>query len=206
MPSRNIVRRDAPESYYHVYARGASKQSIFLDDKDHLFFTSLFERYLSLKDHTSKTGVIYPNFYSKIQLLCYCQMTNHFHLLLFQNEQGSITALMRCIMTSYTRYFNTKYKRSGPLFESRYKASKIDQDSYMDHISRYIHLNPRYWKNYPYSSIKHYAYERNDNNDWLKTSVVLENFKSRSEYIEFLEDYESQKQMFEEIKYDLADQ
>ena len=206
MPSRNILRQNAPESYYHVYARGGSKQNIFLDDKDHRYFIGLLERYLSADKHTSKSGLTYPNFHDQIKLLCYCQMTNHFHLLLYQKEAGNMSLLMRSIMVSYTRYFNIRHKRTGPLFESRFKASRIDQDAYMGHISRYIHLNPRYWRTYEHSSINQYSSAKDDTVDWLDTSVVLENFKDRQDYLNFLKDYESQKQMIDEIKYELADQ
>jgi hypothetical protein len=71
------------------------------------------------------------------------------------------------------------------------------------HISRYIHLNPRSWKRYPYSSIGYYR--KGGEPDWLETSVVLERFAGRSAYLQFLYDYEDYKSMFDEIKYDLAD-
>ncbi len=202
MPSRNVLKSLAPDSYYHLYARGSSKQAIFLDDADFTYFLSLFARYLSKKQTVSNTGVLYPNFYGRVELLTYCLMGNHFHLLIWQKDATAMTELMRSIMTSYSRYFNLKYKRSGSLFESRYKASKINQNKYLEHISRYIHLNPRYWQRYPYSSLGYYFDERPE---WLKPDTIEALFMGRTVYMQFLRDYEEQKAILEEIKYTLAD-
>lgn len=105
-------------------------------------------------------------------------------------------------MTSYSRYFNLKYKRSGALFETRYKASRIEQDIYLEHISRYIHLNPRYWFRYPYSSLPYYF---NDRPNWFQPARIETMFANRAAYITFLKDYEGQKAALEEVKYSLAD-
>ncbi|MBL8121276.1 transposase, partial [Candidatus Saccharibacteria bacterium] len=150
MPRRNVLRMDAPESYYHVYARGANKHKIFLDEQDYVMFLQILERYLSPDEMRDKNGISYPNFYNNVDLLAYCLMPNHFHLLFFQRHQKMLTSLMQSVMTSYSRYFNKKYKRTGPLFESRFRASMITDDAYLHHITRYIHLNPRYWQQYEY--------------------------------------------------------
>lgn len=203
MPSRNVLKDDVANSYYHIYARGANKSPIFLDENDKLFFTSLFKRYLSKNVTKNKTGQVYPNYHEKISLVAYCLMENHFHILIYQTEQKTMSGLMRAIMTSYSRYFNYKYKRTGPLFESRYKASHIDSSVYLDHISRYIHMNPRYWLRYKYSSLKYYL---NDNSpEWLNPRPVLDLFESRGEYLEFLKQYQRHKSQIEEIKSELAD-
>ncbi len=110
---------------------------------------------------------------------------------------------MRSLMTSYSMYFNRKYKRVGPVFQSRYKASRISTDEYLDHISRYIHLNPREWENYPYSSFRYY---RGDSEvDWLLPGKILELFPGTEQYIEFVKDYEGYKEMLDEIHWELAD-
>lgn len=203
MPSRNILRVDSPDSFYHVYARGASKQAIFLDPADYQFFINLFARYLSQKPSLSNSGIQYPHFAGHLELLAYCLMRNHFHLLIYQHEQGSLAACMRSLMTSYSRYFNSKYKRTGSLFESRYKASRIDADNYLQHISRYIHLNPRYWQRYPYSSFQFYV--DSSAPEWLTVGKVMELFESQAEYVTFIKDYEGQKAILEELKFELAD-
>lgn len=204
MPSRNIVRSDKAESYYHVYSRGSSKQAIFLDAADYLYFTKLFERYLSPKATINKNGEPYPKYNGKAELLAYCLMPNHYHLLFYQIDLGAVAGCMKSINTSYTRYFNLRHKRSGPLFESRFKAALVNKDDYLDHVSRYIHLNPRSWRRYPYSSYCYYL-DGNEPN-WLQTGRVLETHgHNREAYQTFTQDYESSKAMLDELKHELAD-
>ena len=203
MPSRNIVRHDSPETFYHVYARGINKQQIFLDSSDYIYFEKLFIRYLPKRTVIDKNGVAYPNFSKSVNLLAFCLMTNHFHLLVYQLGIGQLTKFMQSVMTSYSRYFNLKYKRTGPLFESRFKAAHISNQSYLEHISRYIHLNPRYWERYHYSSLKYYKDKKYP--EWLKPNKIITMFKDMNEYISFLKDYEGHKEMLDEIKHELAD-
>lgn len=203
MPSRNALKKDIAESFYHVYARGSNKQPIFIEPSDYDYFLKLFARYLSTKQTENKAGRLYPQFSGQIDLLAFCLMGNHFHLLLYQTEEGFMPAFMRSLMTSYSKYFNLKYRRTGPLFESRYKAARITSQSYLEHISRYIHLNPRYWKRYRYSSLRYYLDTKPG--EWLKPEKITSLFKGKTKYMAFLEDYEDHKQMLEEIKHELAD-
>jgi putative transposase len=203
MPARNVVRYDVPETYYHVYARGASRQPIFLEHADYTYFIYLLKRYLAKEQSVSKAGVAYPNYHEGLELLVFCLMGNHFHLMVYQIEAGSLARFMKSLMVSYSRYFNLKYKRSGALFESRYKASPISSNAYLLHVSRYIHLNPRSWKRYPYSSIE--SYRSGDAPDWLRMDRVMALHESNKVYLEFLSDYEEHKQMLNEIKHELAD-
>jgi putative transposase len=202
MPSRNTIKLDVSESYYHVYARGLCKQQIFVDQSDYVFFINLFSRYLSAGERKSPSGP-YPHYHNQVELLCYCLMPNHFHLLLYQKDEKAMSNLMRSVMTSYSRYFNKMRKRTGPLFESRYKAVRIDAQNQLEHVSRYIHLNPRYWKRYPHSSIAWYRH--GEEPEWLKTDRILGLFKSRNDYVYFLEDYENIRNMLKEIRRELAD-
>ncbi len=201
MPSRNIVKIDAPNSYYHVYARGHGRKKIFRDDEDFETFTNLFARHLSIEPASDLYGKPYAHLRSDIDLLCYCQMGNHFHLLLYQKTEGSMSRLMRGIMTSYSMYFNKKYKSSGALFESRYKASLISSESYLMHVSRYIHLNPKGWKAYPYSSIHSYYLGPPE---WLNPEPVVELFGSLPKYADFLDDYMDYKDSLSDIEDELA--
>lgn len=165
---------------------------------------SLFARYLSKDPILDRTGYPYPHYAGSVRLLAYCLMGNHFHLLLLQVERGAMASLMRSVMTSYSRYFNFKYKRSGALFESRYKASCVENDAYLQHISRYIHLNPRYWKRYPYSSFKWYMASVQKQPEWLHTAPILDLFASQAAYAEFAADYIGQKEIMDALKHELA--
>jgi REP element-mobilizing transposase RayT len=203
MPSRNITKEQASESYYHVYARGNNKQKLFIDSLDYKYFLKLFDRYLSKEKAISKARVTYPNYSDEIEIVAYCLMSNHFHLMVYQANVPNLEKFMRSIMTSYSRYFNLKYKRTGSLFESRYKASRIYHEIYFQHITRYIHLNPRNWASHRYSSLGYY---RSGNEPcWLYPGRVLDLFASRSDYMKFVSDYEEMRNSLNDIKYLLAD-
>ncbi len=202
MPRRNIVKQDSPDTYYHIYARGNSRGKVFLDAEDYGVFIKLLKRYLSAEEAHDPYGVSYPNFYNKLELLAYCLMPNHFHMFIYQHQSEAMPGFMRSLLTSYSRYFNKKYQRSGPLFESSYKASAITDDSYLQHISRYIHLNPRQWRSYPYSSLEYYLQRSEDN--WIRPGRVLALFDSSDEYLRFVEDYTEHKQMLDILKHELA--
>lgn len=199
MPSRNVLKIDVGDCYFHAYARGSNRQPIFLDASDFGYFLSLFARYLSHTPVLNQNGVPYSKLYNQIELLAYCLMQNHFHLLFYQVEAGAMTRLMRGIMTAYSRYFNHKYNRSGSLCESRYKASIISSEPYLLHISRYVHLNPDDWQNYPYSSIRHFTL--GDEPDWLLPNRILDLFKSRGDYMKFISDYKEIRDTLENIKH-----
>lgn len=109
---------------------------------------------------------------------------------------------MQSVMTSYSMYFNQKYSHFGPVFQGRYLASMIDNDQYLEHISRYIHLNPKDYQNYPYSSLQFYAGSKKA--DWIDVSKIMNMFSSYDEYVAFLEDHKDFKAMLEEIEYELA--
>jgi putative transposase len=202
MPSRNVIKVDIEESYYHVYARGHGRQKIFRDDEDFRVFLNLLKRHLSVEEIADKYGKPYAHLRGQIELLSYCLMENHFHLLIYQIEKGAMSRLMRGIMTSYSTYFNKKYDSSGALFESRYKASRISRDSYLMHISRYIHLNPGDWRAYPYSSIS--AYFGVGQPEWLQQNRVIDIFGTLPVYADFLDDSEDYEKSLDVIKFELA--
>lgn len=202
MPTRNTRKIYGAEQYYHVYTRGINKSTVFHDKKDYEFFLSLFKRYLSDKPSLSKARVPYSWYGLRISLVAYCLMTNHVHMLIYQKDSKAMAELMHSIMTSYSMYYNKKYKHYGPVFQSRYLASQIDEDNYLEHISRYIHLNPKDWQNYKYSSIDYYTSGKHA--EWLKPKPITQIFNGREEYINFLKDYEEQKQLMDELKLELA--
>lgn len=202
MPARNTIRIDEPDSYYHVYARGVNKEAIFLDDRDKNYFISLIDRYLSSKQQENY-GRLYPNYSNQIELLVYCLMDNHFHMLIYQNETANMSKFMSSLMTSYSRYFNLRHKRTGALFETRFRASRISSQDYLLHISRYIHLNPLRWVTYEHSSIRHYLH--GERSEWLSTTKIKDLFSGTAEYMKFLSDYEDHKRLLESLKAELAD-
>ncbi len=202
MPSRNLVREFAENEYYHVYNRGVEKRIIFLDDQDYTVFLGLLKKYLT-GVQTSKTDRHrIKRIDDKVQLLAYCLMPNHFHLLLHQTDIDGVHTLMRKLATGYVMYFNNHYHRVGGLFQGVYKASRINADAYLQHISRYIHLNPDDYKAWPYSSYQNYVGNRQQN--WLQTDQILSLFDDMSEYQEFVADYVSTRNELQVLKWQLA--
>ena len=110
---------------------------------------------------------------------------------------------MHSIMTSYSMYYNQTYGSLGSVFQSRYLASLIDKDSYLHHISRYIHLNPENFNEYEYSSLQYYLGSKSA--EWLNTELVMKLFKSPSDYFDFVQDYKEHKAILEEITYEIAE-
>lgn len=202
MPSRYIVKDYAEESFYHVFNRGVEKRDIFIDDADYDYFFALLDSYLSPRKPTKQKDRR-PNYYGRIELVAFCLMPNHFHLLIYQGQdKDALQEFMRSICTAYSMYFNKKYDRVGKLFQSRYKAIRVAQEDYFTHISRYIHLNPsdigQDYLEYPYSSI-HY-WKGVVAPPWLDISRGISQFRSAGDYLGFLAEYESAKEELDEIK------
>ncbi|OGL37203.1 hypothetical protein A3B63_03310 [Candidatus Saccharibacteria bacterium RIFCSPLOWO2_01_FULL_49_22] len=202
MPSRNLEKDYAEDTYYHVYNRGVEERVIFPEKADYVVFLSLLKRYLGKEISQDIAGRQHPNYSGEISLLAFCLMPNHFHLLVYQSKKNSMTRLLRGVCTAYAMYFNKKYKRVGHLFQNRFKAAMITKDSYLLHISRYIHLNPDKYLTWEFSSLPYYL--SNKKASWVDPLPILELF-NQGEYEEFLEDYLDYRQSLIEIKHNLAD-
>lgn len=144
MPAKNVIKNYVENGYYHIYNRGVEKREIFLDEQDHQVFLHFLKRYLTSppKDPLLAKARYRSDLFDKAQLLCYCLMPNHFHLLLKQNTLNAMSELVRALSNSYVRYFNDKHERIGALFQGTYKAVLIKTDEQLLHLTRYIHLNP----------------------------------------------------------------
>ena len=150
----------ANDQFYHIYNRGVDKRKIFLAEKDYFrFIHDLFE-------FNDTKAVLNANFrFTKSQraenyggpasivvlrepkrrlvdIISFCLMPNHFHFILKQLSDGGIAKFMQKIGTAYAMYFNQKHKRSGVLFQGRFRAILIDKDEYFLPLSGYIHSNP----------------------------------------------------------------
>lgn len=140
---------------FHILNRGVDKRNIFLDNQDYFRFVhNLFEfndinPALNLGYFLNqKQSIDLRNRYNKgprnfiVEILAFCLMPNHFHLLVRQKEGGGITKFMRKLSVGYANYFNQRYERTGTLFQGRYKAVLAGQENYFTHLPYYIHLNP----------------------------------------------------------------
>jgi REP element-mobilizing transposase RayT len=115
-----------PGAIYHAMARGVDGREIFLDREDREKFLRVVER---VKEE------------SHANLLAYCLMSNHFHVAL-KIDAVSLSKVMQRILTSHSLSFNLKYKRTGHLFQARYKAVLCHDQAYLVSLIRYIHMNP----------------------------------------------------------------
>lgn len=208
MPSKNTIKVYAPDSYYWVSNKGANNQTIFHDAEDYNQFLALLQRHLSYEHAADRLGRPYEKLHDKLELLAYCLLPDSFQLLVYQYDTDGITNLLRRVATSYTMYFNQRHKRSGGLFQSRYKAVLLQDDIQALHISRYVHLKPmesaQEYTSYPYSSIS--AYLGGEARDWLRPDRILTAAGHQQlDYGQFLADYPGYSAEAEELKARLAD-
>lgn len=209
MPSRNIVREFGEHEYYHVYNRGVEKRKIFLDERDYIVFLGLLKKYLGTEKPETKKLPRNANRHrpdkliGEVEVLSYCLMPNHFHLLLYQTSKDGVHKLLRRVATSYSMYFNGRYNRVGSLFQGPYKASRITRDGYLQHISRYIHLNPNEYQTWPFSSLRYYRGDKQPPS-WLKVEKILQLFYDRKEYLDFVDDYVAVRNELQTLKFQLA--
>lgn len=202
MPSKNTQRNDISNGFYHIYGRGAARRLIFIDDNDRQFFTDLLVRYLGGKTLYDGNNNPYPSFKDEVELMVYCLMGTHFHLLLRQETEGRISVFMKSLIGSYTMYFNRKYQSSGALLESRFRASLITNELYLVHLTRYIHFNPKNYESYEWSSIKYYFGEPEP--DWLKVSELVGIANLSPEYYrELMDEFKEDQEIIKSIS--LAD-
>lgn len=134
--------------YYHLYNRGNSKQKIFHDEEDHKRFVGLLyvcnqkENFKS-DDLKKDQGLLNIKVEDPIVAIgAYTLMPNHFHILITGLEDVSISKFMQKLTTAYVMYYNKKYKRTGSLFEGKFKSEYLGSDNYLKYIYSYIHLNP----------------------------------------------------------------
>jgi REP element-mobilizing transposase RayT len=190
MAYKNTFRNDYAEAYYHVYNRGIDKMLVFRDEDDYGYFENLLARHLSKKPTRDKFGREHKNYHGRVQIHSLCLMPNHYHFLFWQKDAGDIAQFISSLIIAYGMYFNKKYKRRGPLFESEYKAVNITEDPQLMHVSRYIHLNPLGYRIWDHSSYSDFAFEPRD---FITTDLILGMFPSKQKYLDFVDDYEDVK-------------
>ena len=156
------LRITYPGAFYHVTSRGNEQRDVFKSNRDR-------EKFLSyLESSTVRYGAV---------IHAYCLMSNHYHLLL-ETPQGNLSQIMRHINGAYTTYFNIKRKRTGHLFQGRYKAILVEADTYAQELSRYLHLNPvraamvAQPEEHPWSSYRYYIGTTTPPT-WLNTGFIL---------------------------------
>jgi putative transposase len=211
---------------YHIYNRGVEKRKVFLDGQDRFrFIHDLYEfndedpvlpaniRLSARRPSQAQCLEVEPlNIRKKrkllVDILVWCLMPNHFHLLIRQRKDNGIVLFMQKLGTGYTMYFNQKYHRVGPLFQGRFKAVLVENDNYLLHLSRYIHLNPieliepnwkvngisalskcnRFLEKYRFSSYLDYINKKNFPSI-TERGLINQYFKDTKEYKKFMVEY-----------------
>ncbi len=212
MPSRVIPFANG--EYYHIFNRGVAKMQIYLDAFYYRQFlnTTLYYQILGPKPRFSlfkKQPIILNNKKNLVDIVCYCLMPNHFHFLLCQREEGGITEFVSKLSNSYTKYFNIKNKRVGPLLQGEFQAVHVESNEQLIHLSRYIHLNPligyvtRDLRTYRWSSYPEYL--RIVKSDISLKEIVLGQFKTQEDYEQFVLDQIGYARELDFIKHQLLD-
>lgn len=173
------TRIHAPGATYHVILRGNARQDIFSDDKDRYRFYEILQK--SCERYQCRVHA-------------FCLMTNHVHLEI-QVGDFPLSRIMQNVSQRYTQWFNWRYRKSGHVFQGRYKAVMVDADEYLLELAAYIHLNPVRARMtdqpgaYQWSS--HRAYLGKETLSWLETNFILSQFssnesKSRTKFAAFV--------------------
>lgn len=206
---------------YHVINRGVASQPIFLHDK---FYKRFLKTMLYYQNADVKIRFSYflrmpeqerlqflqelkqkKNFLTDI--IAYCFMPNHIHLLLTQLVDNGITTFMSNFTNSYTKYVNIKTKRAGPLFQGRFKAIRIETNEQLLHVHRYIHLNPYSGLivksfdqliEYRYSSLPEYLGKTNS--EICNKDTIVSHFQNTS-YEQFIFDQADYQKKLQYIKH-----
>jgi hypothetical protein len=211
----------ANDEFYHIYNRGVDKREVFACPRD-------YERFLLIMDllNNKNDGIvlrwrnykrlnidatledfykIYPVNESErlVKVVTYCLNPNHFHFELKQTVDGGVRIFMHKIGTSYTNYFNSKYDRTGSLFQGRYKSIHISSNEHLLLLSAYINMNHQIHgypeTDWPYSSLLDYTGRRG--NKLCDKEPILGQFDNNvSEYKKYLStnaDYFKEKKEME---------
>lgn len=209
------------DHYYHIFSRSIAGYLIFNQPEDFKRMVELFDlhhfndfdysysRYRELTPLLQKQ--ILENIRSSsntiVDIIAYCVMPTHIHLILKQNMEGGISKFMSKILNSYARYFNIKHHRSGPLYDSKFKNVLVLTDEQLLHLTRYFHLNPTSAgltekpEDWLYSSYSEYI---NDKTDGICQFRPLFDFDI-NQYQEFVNDRKSYQRELSIIKKFLID-
>lgn len=203
--------------YYHIYNRGVDKRNIILDMHD----LGRFIKSMSEFNTIEPIGSIYENRKRKrgrqastiqeplVNFIVYAINQNHFHFILEQVAERGIEKFMHRIGTGFSKYFNARYKRSGTLFQGKFKAKLIDSNEYLLHLSAYINLNDKaHSRGRRASTLSRTSWDEytrgNSTSGLCKKEAILGQFRNRKEYQSFaeesLESIIDRKILFEELE------
>jgi len=183
------ARKKSQTGTYHVMLRAINGQKIFFDNEDYERLIDTLGRYKEV---------------CKYDIYAYCLMSNHVHILIKEGKED-LGKIFRRVGPSFVYWYNEKYKRTGHLFQDRYKSEPVEDNRYFITVLRYIHQNPvkagivKNIEEYPWSSFKEYL----GNNGMCDTELALSLFsESRKEGIAVFKDFNMQKNDDKCLEYD----
>lgn len=189
------------KEYYHIYNRGVDKRNIFTEPKELLRFLKSVKEFNtvelldSIAENERRTNRELNSRPKKlVNIVAYCLNQNHFHFILEPLVNEGVQKFMHRLSTGYTNYFNKKHKRSGALFQGRYKAKHISSNEYLLHLGVYVNLNnlvhkgmnKEWMTKLPFSSFDEYKGITKD--QICKKDILLDQFKNQAEFIKFCKD------------------
>lgn len=176
------ARQKSSANLYHIILRGINQQIIFVEEADYVSFLKI------LREQKEKLD---------FEIYAYCLMNNHVHMLI-EDKNNMLDIIMKNIEVKFVRWYNTKYDRSGYLFQERFKSEPIDNEAYFLTTFRYIHQNPlkagigKDVSQYRWSSIHEYISE---NNDFVNTKWSFNYFGDMKKCIDYLNEKNKDKCM-----------
>ncbi len=141
--------------FYHVMTKSIAGYIVFRSKNDYTRMLKMIEYYsyenvplkfsryfFSVNNKNTVKEIDLTKFSKLVDIISYCLMPTHIHILLTPLKDNAVSIFMGNLLNSYTRYFNTKTKRKGPLWQGRFKSVNVETDEQLLHLTRYIHLNP----------------------------------------------------------------
>lgn len=139
--------------FYHVFNKSIAGFGIFKDPNNAQRFINALDYYNSIdikksysvslrKNKSFQENILIPRDDQKIKCICYCIMPDHYHLVVRIKCDDLFWKYISDVENSYSRYFNTRFDRKGPLWQGRFKAVKIRSNEQLLHVTRYVHINP----------------------------------------------------------------
>ncbi len=174
------------DTAFHVLNRGVAGTQIFRSSIDHAEFLNCFRRYLDPARETDSSRRPYRKLHDSVGLFAYALMMNHFHLVVLQKCGGGLPALMHPAMTGYSRCFNDRHERRGPLFESRYSARPAETDFDLRFMIVYLHLNDPI-RQLEHEWTSHRLYIGDQSSSWVDIERGLALFGGINGYVRFMD-------------------
>lgn len=205
-------------SYYHIFNRSIAKFEIFNSADDyHRFleiinlyhFANFYNKYsgfleLSISHQRAITSSLEKSNNTLVEIIAFCIMPTHIHLILKQVTENGISRYMAKVLDSYSRYFNIKHQRKGPLWEGHFENILVKTDEQILHLTRYLHLNPtsaglvKKPEDWQFSSYHQYV-SKNRTKDICQFNGLID--LDSKEYKQFVQDHAAYQKEISKIKH-----